>query len=280
MKLQPFILSFITILFLQCKTSENKEVSVENGFDINKDLLLLNYDCKTDVDDLHSIAAFVMMTHQTKYANVNYYAVAGTYGIQKGLYVSTNELFNLAFEDRWSDAHKDSDKALKEVLVKVKTVLHNGGNIFIAEAGQSDFSAKLIKKIKKELIDINTKKRFKIVQHSDWNEKKTTPELLSYVKQHTAYEKIEDGNKVGNGTPGFKSTAFNNWQEQLKNTKLERIWTLAKALSDEYNGKDERYLNKAMAAGELDFSDLSEVCWILGEKEIIDAKEFFKKYAK
>ena len=280
MKLQPFILSFITILFLQCKTLENKEVSVKNGFDINKDLLLLNYDCKTDVDDLHSIAAFAMMTYKTEYANVNYYAVAGTYGIQKGLYVPANELFKLAFKDNWSDAHKDFDTALKEVIIKVKTVLYNGGNIFIAEAGQSDFSAKLIKRIKTELKDINTQKRFKIVQHSDWNEKKTTPELLTYVKQHTVYEKIEDGNDVGNGTPGFKSVAFKNWKEQIKDNKLNKIWTLAKELSDEYNGKDGRYLNKAMANGELDFSDLSEVCWILGEKEIIDAKGFFKKYAK
>lgn len=280
MKLLPFIISFMTLLFLQCKTSENKEISVKNGFDINKDLLLLNYDCKTDVDDLHSIAAFAMMTYETEYANINYYAVAGTYGKQKGLYVPANELFKLVFKNNWTDAHKNFDTALTLVLIKVKKVLADGGNIFIAEAGQSDFSAKLIKKIKTELKKINTKKRFKVVQHSDWNEKKTTLELLTYIKKNTIYEKIEDGNDIGNGTPGFKSIGFKNWQEQIKDNKLNKIWTLAKELSNEYNGKDGRYLNKAMANGELDFSDLSEVCWILGEKEIIDAERFFKKYAK
>lgn len=275
----PLLLIFM-LLVLHCKSPAIKITSVTNGFDIQKDLLLLNYDCKTDVDDLHTIAGFVTMANNVKYTNINYYAVAGTYGIQKGLYVPANELFALAFKDKWSDAHKNESKALEEVTKKVKEILYKGGNVFIAEAGQSDFSAKLVQKIKKNLKDIDTKKRFKIVQHSNWNEKKTTPELLAYVKETTNYEKIEDGNDVGNGTPGFRSAGFKDWQEQIKDPKLNKVWTLAKKIADEYNGKEGRYLNKAMHAGGLDFSDLSEVCWILGEREIIDSKAFFAKFAK
>ena len=57
------------------------------------------------------------------------------------------------------------------------------------------------------------------------------------------------------------------------------IWQLAIDISNEYNGKEGRYNNAAIAAGGLDFSDLSEVCWILGLRDIKDTEHFFKLFA-
>lgn len=47
----------------------------------------------------------------------------------------------------------------------------------------------------------------------------------------------------------------------------------------QYNGVEGRYNNVAVAAGGVDFYDLSEVCWILGLEGIYDTQEFFKRYA-
>jgi len=253
--------------------------SQEMRFDQTNDLLLVQFDCKTDVDDLHTVAAFATLLAHPRYKNLQFHAVTGTYGIQKGLYVPSEDLFRLAFaEDYWSDAHNDSEMAIREVLRKANTTLLRGGDIWVADAGQSDFSAKWIKELVAMQPQLDVKKRIHIVQHSGWNEKVTSHELLKYVKENTDYHKIPDGNAVGNGTPGFRSDEKIKWKKHLKNSnELKDIWELAIAIGNTYNGKDGRYLNTSIAAGGLDFSDFSETCYILGIADIRDANEFFER---
>ncbi len=104
-------------------------------FDIEKDLLLAQFDCKTDVDDLHSIAAFVTLISDFKFQKIHYHAVAGTYGIQEGLYVPPNNLFQLAFGKNWTDANANFKDAIEKVKVIIKVTLSNQGDIWIAVAG-------------------------------------------------------------------------------------------------------------------------------------------------
>jgi len=127
--------------------------------------------------------------------------------------------------------------------------------------------------------EIKVKERLQVVQHSEWNEKQTTPESLTYVKNNSNYIKVADGNKVGNGTPGFQDSNFTQWKSKIGNPKLIPIWQSAVDLANQYDGKEGRYKNKAISVGGLDFSDLSEVCWILGLQDIKDVEEFFNRYA-
>ena len=278
--MKPYIyLFFLTVI--SCKTAVIAQNTDTAGrFKIGQDLLLAQFDCKTDVDDLHSVAAIVTLMAHPDYQQVDYHAVAGTYGTQGGLYVPPNDLFKLAFGDNWSDAHSDRDKAVADVKMRVGKTLKSGGNIWIADAGQSDFSALLIQAIQAELPEINTKKRFHVVQHSKWNEKVTTSSLLAYVKEHATYHKIPDGNTVGNGTPGFRTPGYSQWKSQMEDSRLRAIWELAVTLGNQYNGKDGRYNNKAVASGGLDFSDISETCYILGIESIEDTAAFFQRFAK
>lgn len=249
-------------------------------FDIEKDLLLVQFDCKTDVDDLHTVAAFATLVSDPRFSKINYHAVAGTYGIQEGLYVPPNDLFQLAFGDNWTDAHNNVKGAVEKVKSRVIKTLTQGGNVWIADAGQSDFSAELVSAVQKDLPQIETSKRIHVVQHSEWNEEVTAPEKLNFVKQHTDYIKIPDGNAVGNGTPGFRTPGFKNWDDKITDPKLTAIWQLAVDLANTYNGKEGRYNNEAILAGGLDFSDLSEVCWILGLQDIKDVEQFFNDFSK
>ena len=268
----PLCISFTNIL------PDGKSVKLKS-FNIEKDLLLAQFDCKTDVDDLHSVAAFATLVSVSDFSKVKYHAVSGTYGIQEGLYVPANSLFQLAFGDQWTDAHENFDKAVEKVKTLSKKILNNGGDIWIAEAGQSDFSAALVKAIQKDLKTLKTSLRIHIVQHSDWNEKVTSPEKLRFVKQNTDYIKIPDGNAVGNGTPGFRSPEFKDWKTRIKNPRLQEIWQLAVDLGNKFNGKENRYNNEAIASGGLDFSDISEICFILGMDDIKDTSEFFDLFA-
>ena len=258
-------------------SSKDRSGSVDR-FDLSKDLLLVHYDFKTDIDDLHSAAAFATLLADKKYSNLNWHAVAGTYGIQEGLYVPPNKLMKLAFGSNWSDANEDFDGAVRNVSTVALETLRNNGSIWIADGGQSDFSASLVKEVIKNEPNLDISSRVHIIQHSNWNEEVTHPDNLAFVKKQTDYHKIPDGNAVDNGTPGFRSDEVLRISDFTEDERLLEIWDLAVDLGNQYNGVDDRYLNESVKAGGLDFSDFAEVCWILGLNDIRDSKEFFTDY--
>ena len=249
-------------------------------FDTSRDLFLAHFDVKTDVDDLHSVAGVATMLADPRFADVKYHAVAGAYGMQEGLYVPANELFELAFGDRWSDAHTDVDQALDEVAAIAAPLLLDGGSVWIAEAGQSDFSAALLNRLWNDIPCVNTKLRVHVVQHANWNEEVTTPEDLAFVKEAASYHKIPDGNATGNGTPGFRSDDAIEWQSHVTDARLVDIWTMAIDMANTFNGVDGRYRNESIEKGALDFSDVAESMWIFGFEDIVDANEFFATFSQ
>ncbi|MEQ9822845.1 MAG: hypothetical protein ABQ298_00500 [Puniceicoccaceae bacterium] len=249
-------------------------------FDPSRDLFLAHFDSKTDVDDLHSIAGVATVLADPRFAKVNFHAVAGAYGVQDGLYVPSNELFELAFGSQWSDAHNAYDEALQQVFGKVERTLKQGGSIWIAEAGQSDFSADLARRVLQYLPGVDLRERFHIVQHSNWNEEVTDAEDLQFVQTHTAYQKIPDGNGFNNGTPGFRDPNWIDWKSYIKDARLTEIWEMALEIANRYNAAEGRYLNTAIQEGGMDFSDVVETCWIFGFEALPDAEAFFKEFAQ
>lgn len=279
MKTKTILFIAIAVMCFACKNNAaTGESEKPKGFNGETDLLLVQFDCKTDVDDLHTIAGLVTLMSDESLSEVNYHAVAGTYGAQDGLYVPPNTLFELAFGTNWTDAHNNVAPAVEKVMAIVLPILNNSGDVWIAEAGQSDFTAALVEAIQAEMPELETEQRIHVVQHSSWNEDVTTPEKLEFVKSNTDYVKIADGNGVGNGTPGFRDPEYSNWKENLTDATLIEIWQHAIDLANQYNGVEGRYNNEAITAGGLDFSDLSEVCWILGLQDIKDTEEFFNRF--
>jgi hypothetical protein len=267
----------VLILFAACQSDTSAPQSL-GQFDVKNDLFLAQFDSKTDVDDLHSVAAVATMLADPRFSGVRYHAVAGAYGIQGGLYVPANELFELAFGENWSDAHTDYERALGEVSALVEETLNRGGTVWIADAGQSDFSADIVRQVVKTLPGIDPKERIHVVQHADWNEKVTAPENLAYVKATASYHKIPDGNAVGNGTPGFRTDEPVAWREYVTSSKERQIWELAIVLANRYNAKDGRYNNTAIGGGGMDFSDVAETCWIFGFADLEDAEAFLREF--
>ncbi len=270
---------FLGFLITACASLNSSKTNVLGHFNPKKDLLLVQFDCKTDVDDLHSVAGLATLLNNKRFKGVNYHAVAGSYGVQGGLYVPANELFQHTFDNRWSDAHTNRDKALTEVTQLVTQVLKKGGHIWIAEAGQSDFSADMVSNIQSSMPDMNTKELIHIVQHSDWNEEVTGKESLDFVKTNTEYHKIADGNAANNGTPQLRSDGPFDWQSYVSNARLTKSWNMAIDLGNQYNGKEGRYENKSITNGGLDFSDISEVCWIFGFEHLKDYSSFFQEFS-
>lgn len=280
MKTKSILLMAIASMFMAFQGHSQERISIKGAFNMEKDLLLVHFDCKTDVDDIHTMAALATLVSDPRFSAVNYHAVAGTYGIQGGLYVPPNDVLQLAFENNWTDAHEDFESAVNKVKDLIKTTLSNQGDIWISEAGQSDFTAELVKAVKADLPEADILQRIHVVQHSNWNEKMTSPDHLKYVKENTDYQKIPDGNAVGNGSPGFRSPDYTHWKDKISDPRLTKIWQLAIDIANQYNGKEGRYDNEAISSGGLDFSDLSAACWILGLKDIKDTEHFFNLYSK
>ncbi|MDX1626148.1 MAG: hypothetical protein R3323_06510 [Wenzhouxiangellaceae bacterium] len=268
----------ISACWLAWASPASADTNLLGRFDRDRDLYLAHFDNKTDVDDVHSVAAVATMLADPRFSKVRYHAVAGTYGIQEGLYVPAEAVFELAFGDRWSDAHADFDRALGEVLELSIGTLDGGGSIWIAEGGQSDFSAALVREIRDRNPDLDVKNRVHIVQHADWNEEVTTPEDLEFVKTHASYHRIASGNAVGNGTPGFRSHTPVDWQEAVRDPELRGIWAAAIEVADRYNGAEGRYLNEAIRDGGVDFSDAAETAWIFGFGDLVDVDDFFEEF--
>jgi len=267
------------LLLLTSCSMLTPETPGAGGFDLENDLLLAQFDSKTDVDDIHSIAAVATMLDDARLAGVRYHAVAGAYGTQGGLYIPANELFEAAFGDKWSDAHTDFEGAVDEVAGVVMNTLNSGGDVWIAEAGQSDFSAALIKNVKLRLQRIDTERHIHIVQHSEWNESSTYPDNLDYVRKHASYNKIPDGNAVGNGTPGFRVNNHVNIRQYITRPELLKVWDMAIQIANRYNGSQNRYTNAHIKNGGMDFSDAAETCWIFGFDHLRDAWAFFEEFA-
>lgn len=246
-------------------------------FNFEKDLLLLNYDLKTDVDDAHTVAAMDLVLRSGEYGNLNYYAVSGTYGKQGGLYVPANKLFDVVFKENWVDAHMYRKQAIDLATKKMHDTLSSGGRVWLAEAGQSDFTQSLLKQLD-EIGTRFTKEQIVVVQHSEWNENETSIDALAYVKQRTMYKKIPDGNKEGNGSSGFNKADFSVKALENRTLKSSIAWKEANNITAQYNGVNGRYNNESIQNGGADFSDLAETIWILGIDKVENVDKFFNRF--
>lgn len=268
------LLSGILVSLLFCM-SDFAEAGTKTGkFDVSRDLFIAQFDSKTDVDDLHAMAAISALLKAMPENTPQYHAVTGTYGIQEGLYVPPGEVFSRAFDFR-SDAHNARGEAVEKVLQLVKKTLLSDGQIWVVEAGQSDFTYLWLKELKIALPKSDIASKVHIVQHSDWNEQTTSPEALSFVKQHADYQKIPDGNKSGNGSPNFTSDNKDVWKKADALSPAADLWRVARNQANKFNGQDGRYNNAVISAGGMDFSDTVEACWILGCSDINNVGEFF-----
>ncbi|MCJ8190694.1 hypothetical protein [Sphingomicrobium aestuariivivum] len=242
-------------------------------FDPARDLLVANYDGKPDVDDLQAVAGLGSVLKDPAFACVDYVATAGAYGSQGGEYLAAPELFDLAFGDRWLDAHGAREETIGTLARRMLETTSTGGRVWVAEAGQSDVTAAAVRRIPEELW-----RRVHVVQHSYWNESQTGAEAIQTVVYNTSYHRVQDGNFADNGSPAFNTKDGSHWAALLSHPEVGPLWTEAKRLSDLHNPRA-AYVNPAVAAGGLDFSDTVEVAYIFGFDDMAGVGDFVARFA-
>lgn len=216
------------------KVSKPEPARKLNRFNKAKDLFIAQFDSIPDSDDIHSQAAVACLLAHPHFEGVNYFAVAGAYGVQvknSGFkYIDSRPLFNLGFgrealpadsaeeraQARWVDAHAriiygvnadghvvrsperiaQMDFASDVVVARAKPILEAGGRVFVMDAGQSDFTADWVAKLIEAGVS-NTSTNVILVQHSIWNEKHTAGhQKLTFEDGKNDWEYINDSSVI------------------------------------------------------------------------------------
>lgn len=226
----------------------------------DRDLLALHYDHAPDKDDGHSAAAdrtVLESLHGADWIRERVLAVSGTYGRNKATFdKASDKVMDVTWGERggWVAADRDWEGAVRQVLERWAQTLLAGGDVHVKEGGQSDLTCEVVKRLAARLPDVNLRQRIHVVQHSDWNEKQTTPQALEFTKASTDYVRIRDANRYLNVQGGNK--AFE--RAALTHSIFGPSWTAA---FDYYSPRQR-----------LDFSDTGELFHILGLGELsIDA---------
>jgi CubicO group peptidase (beta-lactamase class C family) len=251
--------------FGRIETSSKVSNPLPPAFNQSRDLISLHYDHAPDKDDGQSAAAdrtILESFYGTDWIKAHVVAVSGAYGQNAAKFnPNSDAVMDAAWNDcgGWLAAHTDRKRVVAELTSRWIDVLKNGGNIWVKEGGQSDITADVVKRIKKQLPDIDSAKRIYVVQHSNWNEKYTTDSALAYTKKHTHYIKIRDANaylNIKGGNASFEKAAS-------EHPVFGTIW---KTAFDYYDPRIR-----------LDFSDTGELMYILGIGEI-DIEGFKKRF--
>ncbi len=237
--------------------------NAENGpakFNPDEDLLSLHYDHAPDKDDGQSAAADRTVL-ESLFGRVwmegHVVAVSGAYGRNADTFNTNSDVvMDAAWNDcsGWLSGHTNRTEVVTELSRRWKATLEAGGDVWVKEGGQSDITAAVVKRIRKEAPGVDTSFRIHVVQHSQWNEDQTTAEALEYTRGATDYIRIADANaylNVQGGNASFEAAA-------RAHPVFGPVWKAAFA----YYDPNER----------LDFSDTGELFRILGLGEIgIDA---------
>lgn len=239
-------------------------------FNPSKDIIALHYDNAPDLDDGQSASADRTLL-QTKYGihwlKKHLIIVNGTYGTNANTFHENSEkVMNVVWGHRWLSAHKDWNTTVIKAANKWFKTIIKGGKVWIKEGGQSDFTSDVVKYIKAHHPDINTRKDILLVQHSKWNEDKTTPEKLDYVKINTHYIKISDANAysvIQHNSPDIKHFV----DAALGNPVYKKYWTASFKYYAPLNSK----------TGKIDYSDTGELMYILGLGKL-SVEEFKNTY--
>ena len=143
----------------------------------DRDLISLHYDHAPDRDDGHATVSALAVVRQR---GIDPHVVSGAYGTgNSSQYQPAAEaVMQATWGSAWVNAHPNRQPAVNATASRWLNTLLNGGDIWVAEGGQSDFTAAVVRSIRNSNPGINTRTRIHVVQHSVWNEDQSNHCLL------------------------------------------------------------------------------------------------------
>ena len=234
-----------------------------------KDLISLQYDHAPDRDDGHATVAGLEVADELGFTP---WVIGGAYGADNASrYNPGSEAVMDATwgPNGWQDAHNDWPGVVRRTADRWQATLEACGDIWIAEGGQSDLSADVVRELRNRMPSLDTEARIHLVQHSDWNERNALDADLAYVRANTDYIRIEDGNN-SNDTADLNVESYRGAFPQ---TALDGPHGDGWAAAFDYYDP---------VAARLDFSDTVELLHIvgIGTDEVDDIESFADRFMR
>ena len=265
MRTKITLLTLCVCMSISCAMLQESSNVKQWTFNPQKDLLSLHYDHAPDKDDGQSAAAdrtILQSIYGKEWITKHVVAVSGAYGKNPNDF---NQNSDAVMDETWNDcggwlaAHTSREDVITELTKRWSKTLEAGGDVWIKEGGQSDLTAAVVRRIIKQMPNVDTTTRIHTIQHSNWNEDQTAERALAYTRRYTHYTLIRDANaylNVPRGNEAFVTAA-------TEHPVFGAAWKAAFAY---YNPKER-----------LDFSDTGELMYILGLGEI-GLDEFREKF--
>ena len=190
------------------------------AFDARVDVVSLHYDCSADPDDFVSSAADRAMleaTYGTAWLRVHVLPVIGTFGLNMAyqrracervasavwgdsgaellaasFYAKSDDFNSSAYNTASADeVVRDNEpwriSAARRVSARWQEALQSGGQIYVKEGGQSDFTRLAVELLVERIGDARVSKCVHVVQHSKWNENMNSPGVTAWLLEHVDY---------------------------------------------------------------------------------------------
>lgn len=257
----------------QSQTTSNALINSQIGRLASNDLLVLHYDNCPDKDDGHAIPAGKSVVE--KYDINNVLTVNGTCGnsILNRFNSASNKVMKASWGNEFLDADDQRTSAVQESANRWASTLSNGADVWIAEGGQSDFTADVVRQIASRYSNIDLK-RIHVIQHSAgrtaYNEKFTDSSNLAYLKNKTSYQPIANGNVGGNGTADLNQQSF-YFVSTARASRFSAEWNAG----FEYLPPDCTVRTENC---KLDFSDTVELLYIVDDTGTQNVNDFANNY--
>ncbi|MFK7862456.1 MAG: hypothetical protein AB8B64_26850 [Granulosicoccus sp.] len=231
----------------------------------SNDLVALHYDNCPDPDDGHALVAGKAVIDRVGLSNV--LVVNGTCSDRsRNAYQSESEtVANAVWGTEWLDSNGDGDASEQTSAELWATTLANGGDVWVAEGGPSDFTARVLRRIKNQFSSVDIKK-VHVVQHStgnNFNEAQTREENMDLIRNEAVYIPIANGNGGGNGTAGFRGRS-SFFVDTARQSAYANAWNAA------FNYLDPN--------DRIDFSDTVELLYIIDETDTQTIDDFARNY--
>ena len=213
----------------------------------DQDLISLHYDHAPDRDDGHATVAALAVVRSL---GIVPHVVSGAHGTgNASQYQPEAEVvMRAAWGSAWVDANGNRQSAVNATASRWLNTLLNGGDIWVAEGGQSDLTAAVVRSINNSNPSINARSRIHVVQHSRFNESNANQSDLRFTQSNTDYILIADGND--NNATADLNMRSDRFVQLARNSQFGSAWNAAFSYLDP-NFK-------------LDFSDTVLLLHILG----------------
>jgi hypothetical protein len=257
----------------QHKADDSSLTNTQIGRLAPNDLLVLQYDNCPDKDDGHAIPAGKSVVE--KYDINNVLVVNGTCGnsILNRFNGASNAVIKASWGTQYLDANGQRVAAVQQSATRWASTLSNGADVWVAEGGQSDFTADVVRQIESRYSNINLK-RIHVIQHSTgsgaYNEDFTDSANLSYLKNKTTYQPIANGNVGGNGSANLNQQSF-YFVSTARASRFSAEWNAGfQYLPPDCTLRTENC--------KLDFSDTVELLYIIDDKSTQNVNDFANNY--